>query len=192
MEQVPLPQLADSIWAAIEQQLDAGTADSGDNSPSGNPPDKGLPGASRLFYVLVPAAIIIATTWYFGGNKKTPADNKEQATPVIPAGKNTLQQDSTRQINAPAEKTKIPVMAIPDSAHTNPTTITFPGSLTDSALSSIVQIPPADTISIKKNNLLLSNRDTANVSSPPGKPKGIKGITAGDYKIVPDTTKKKN
>jgi hypothetical protein len=191
-EQVPLPQLADSIWATIEQQLDAGTADGGDNSPSGNPPGKGLPGAGKLLYVLVPAAVIIATAWYYWNNKKTPADNIQQTTPVIPADTSTVQQDSSGQLVTPNEKSKIPLTLFPDTVSTVTNTVDSPGRFIDSTSLNTIQIPPADTTNIQTSITPTINPDTANKAPQTRKPKGVKGINAGDYKIVSDTTKRKN
>ncbi|MGF2414323.1 MAG: hypothetical protein ACQUYJ_18460, partial [Ferruginibacter sp.] len=60
LEQLPVPDMMDSIWASIEMELDADLpSDDSDQSPSTNP-TKGLPGMSKGFYLSVLTAVIIA------------------------------------------------------------------------------------------------------------------------------------
>jgi hypothetical protein len=201
VEQTPVPDMADSIWAAIEQQLDAGAPDGpdgGDNTSSPKPPGKGMPGAGKLLYVLVPAAIIIATAWYFAGNKKTPTNKAEQITPVIPAKTTISAQDSVQQSSTPFKKNNPPLLLQPDNK-TLPNTADAPGILPYNRPDSLQTIffpgKQPDTASVKNNAPVIIPPDTATVSPPQKKPKGVKGITDSDYKIITtdkDSGKKKN
>lgn len=196
VEQVPVPDMADSIWATIEQQLDAGTPGGGEDTPSSNPPGKGLPGASKLLYVLVPAAIIVAT-WYFAGNKKAPANNTEQAVPVIPAETTITPQDSGQQEGTPLEKNNPPLFLQPDNKTLNNTgtPITVPGNRIDSFQNTGLPATQTDTTTVKNNNPVIILPDTATLLPLQKKPKGVKGIKDSDYKIIAsdkDSGKKKN
>ncbi len=196
VEQVPLPDMADSIWATIEQQLDAGTPDSGENSTSSTPPGKGLPGASKLLYVLVPAAIIVAT-FYFTGNKKTQPDKTEQVAPVLPAETAITPQDSGQQESTPLEKSNSPLFLQPDTKTLNNTGTPFivSGNGVDSFQNIGLPAAQADTTTVKNNNPAIILPDTATISPPQKKPKGVQGIKNSDYKIIAsdkDSGKKKN
>ena len=69
LDQMPVPDTADSIWASIELQLDADLpSDDADNTASKNP-TTGKPGMAKGFYFSL-LTVIVALIILYNDNKK--------------------------------------------------------------------------------------------------------------------------
>jgi hypothetical protein len=192
LDQIPVPDMADSIWASIEMQLDADLSLDNDDKPSDNPATA-KPGMGKGFYFSILSAIIIALVIIYKENKKQ--KNKNNALPVIPKTETVVPVlDSNQLIKDAVEKSS---NSMPDSSNRKDTTATpfNPGnrirfdSLTYQA---IPVAKPDSALQLLKNKAATPALDS--VSLPPiNKPKGVKGITDDDYKLKQskkDTTKK--
>jgi hypothetical protein len=182
LEQLPVPDMADSIWASIELQLDAGLpGDDGSNSPSNNP-TKGLPGMGKAIYFSIFCAIIIAIILIYKTNKNKATKKNNLPAPakteiIIPVA------DSSPLINSPAEKN---ANVTPKGINKKDTTATpfIPGKRISLDTLPVTALPAGqvDPGTAIKNKPPLPAFDS--VPLPPVvKPKGVKGITNDDYKI---------
>lgn len=193
-EQVAVPDMADSIWASIEEQLDAGTSPDDSNSgPSKTPPGKGLPGAGSLLTVLTIAAIAIALIWFFTRNKNETPEKIQQPS-ILPATEiSPPATDSNKVIDLrPAKNVPLqPVIANKDTLLPNDNyNMPFADTLNDVIIAPSIK---ADSVFVLGGNKPPVVVDTSSVMPPPKKPKGVKGISDNDYKIISgkkDSTKK--
>lgn len=170
LENIPVPDLSEMIWARIENELDADPGDGTDNNPpSPSSPAGGIMlGGTALLFII---ALII---YFLNKPNNTPQIDKVQTT--IPVQNNhpnlhdanvnvqpTITSTNKKQENIAGtqEPLKIPVtsqsiindsMPMPDVVRGNEIPLTLPKSM--------------DTI-------------------PPKKTRGVSGITNDDYKIVP-------
>jgi hypothetical protein len=182
LEQLPVPDMADSIWASIEMQLDADlSSDNSDQSPPQHP-TKGLPGMSKGFYLSILTAIIIAIVLIYKANKNHRMKNDNTPAPVKKEVVITV-ADSNQNSNLDAEKKRIDTLTVPikkDSMFNSfipGNRITF-----DSVSKQTFPSNKQDSSSTIKSKPLLPSLD----SIPPPlliKPRGIKGITDDDYKL---------
>jgi cell division protein FtsL len=180
LQQLPVPDMADGIWASIEMQLDADLS-SGDDDASPQKPTKRLPGMGKGFYLSVLAAVIVAIVLIYKANKNH--SNKSNSTPV-PAKIDTLTPvaGSDQSSNMPAQKkdsSKPTVVNKKDSSNS-----LIPGNRisVDSVGQLVVPFNKPDSSAVIKGKPLLPSFD----SVPPPlliKPRGVKGITDNDYRI---------
>lgn len=192
LEHAPLPELADSIWASIEVQLDIPLpGDSHTEPPAQNPPGKGLPGMGKLLYIAVPAVIIVAA-WYYLKNKKE--KKTEQISPVAPVPSNTGTIDSSNYFTIPDEKKNIPAPQKNDTSNRiNPGNVLQPVITFDTGQQFQPPSVIPDTAAGEKGIPVVTTKDTASLIPRGKKPKGVKGIKDSDYKIITekkDTAKK--
>jgi hypothetical protein len=183
LEQAPLPDLADSIWSSIELELDSpAPGDGGQEPPAQNPPGKGLPGAGKLIYAVIPALLITAAWLYF---KNKEQHQPQQNAPVIQAPADTLMADSTPVFIQPDQQSVSTGNAKKQTGNPRDTgAFSLQGLFSDSLFQPV--IPPAtqDSISMPPVNTTPVIKDTASKTAPPKKLRGVKGITDDDYKII--------
>ncbi|GAB2812374.1 hypothetical protein [Ferruginibacter profundus] len=193
LEQLPVPDMADSIWARIETQLDAGLSlDNDDNKPSGNPTTV-KPGMGKGFYFSILSAIIIALVIIYKENKKI--KNKNNTLPVIPKTETVVPvTDSSGPLQYPVEKNS---NTLPGSSKAKDSVADplHPGNkiIFDSLTQQAIPLAqPDSSLPMLKNKIAPPALDS--VTLPPiNKPRGVKGITDDDYKIrtgKKDSTKK--
>lgn len=181
LEQLPVPNMMDSIWASIEMQLDADLpSDDTERSPAQDTA-KGIPGMSKGLYWSVIAAVIIAIVLIYKASKN---DKKKNNNTPAPAKKEIVVPitDSNRNPNIRLEKntTVAPVANKKDST-INPF---IPGNRIsfDSLNQQLLPVNKTDSSATIKNKPLLPSFDS--LPPPPLiKPKGVKGITNDDYRI---------
>lgn len=168
LDQVPVPDMSDSIWASIEMQLDA-VVDTPDKKPVQKHTGKGWYGA---------AGIMVAATalfWYY--SHKDPAPGHTAPHKTIPAAEAPLPApDSTRMI----EKKVVPVKPLKikkDSPLLKDSISTEPVPVQD--------MPPVKTDSTAFHYDRIQGYHPDSISAKPKgkKPKGVGGITDDDYKI---------
>jgi hypothetical protein len=180
LEQLPVPDMADSIWADIAAQLDVPPAGDGGQGPA--QPGRGLPGMGKGFFVLCTAVAIVVALWLLIRTKNTAKENV--ALPTLPE---TVTVDTTSKNQpaiVPAEKKLPPVQVAPVKKDT--------AAALDTAARLRQQLNPAvdvDKPVRQPDSALLLNKsntkpvlDTA-AAPLPKKPKGVKGIGDNDYRI---------
>lgn len=188
LDQVPVPDMADGIWAGIAMQLDAGA---GSEAPAKKPSVKF---GGKGWYGLIGVAGIVALLWWYYGRlpqraippKALPAPAPVE-TPAVspPVAKPPTIRDSGKSSYRPPEKKIVP--AAPGEVKKD--TVLFHPVPKDSVR--------RDSSFLQKNRLPLPDVDlyTSPPSSrppssppplsppPPKKNRGVKGISSDDYKI---------
>ncbi len=179
LEALPLPNLENAIWSRIEAQLDIDMPT--DDGDGGNTPTPGSPSGSwwlkgtGLFILAV--AIISFFTLTKSKNENVPASNSGE---IIPSNSDSIAQEkpppdpiiqqTPTQIppSITSDNSKDPVISIDSNAST---TSIPPPIAKDSQ--QVVNSPPVSFTPI---------RDSGTTKK---KPRGVKGITDADYRIVP-------
>lgn len=182
---LPVPDMADSIWARIEVELDA---------PAADPVNKKQPkqkasskqGAGRLLHpgivAITAAAITLLAVWLFNKKKKTirnkpvPGLNEERKNPVL--------KNSDTAVPYPVIKRKPPETMAPAG---NNSFSNEPGSVLR-PIDNGTPILQRDAISNDSQAVKLSAdkpvTDPLKTVIPSGKPGGVKGLSDSDYKII--------
>jgi len=171
LDEIPVPDMADSIWASIEMQLDAVPA-SPDNTPQ---PKKTIKFNGKGWYGIAGVAAVSATLWWYTSHKE---HTTEKTTPVItvPAPQAPIVDSSTSV--PPVEKQLLP------SVKPKKDTVEFIKALPniDSTAHEVLPAPKADSQLLKYQSIFIPTRDSASMP-PPKKSRGVKGISEDDYKI---------
>lgn len=187
---LPVPDLADQIWAAIEQELDL-DAPSNDGEPGGNQP---TPKPTSPTPVPMPYLIIIATAAIiaiaFGLYKVTRQPNTMPATPTpipaqAPPGSN-LPPDNSSTIPLPESKgTGVTVKNSPLQTPRTPQDVSIP--LPDMSQQAI-SLTLADSSGNQAVSPLIKSAqspDSITVPQiPPKRPRGVSNISDSDYKLI--------
>jgi hypothetical protein len=192
VQQVPVPDMADSIWAAIEQELDKGTpGDDGGNQPSSPKGGGGSPLPGLYAYItggIVIGAILL--TYVLTNTKKETTTNEPSPTIIIPQEsiQRDIDKDSTAALpvkNNPASVFYNDVRKPDSNTVLSPFQQTSP--LFDSLLNQQAGRIQNDSAGNKINSLVntVTKPDSIAIDKgvPPKKSKGVKGITDDDYKI---------
>lgn len=171
LEAIPLPDMADAIWARIENQLDIDmpTDEGGGNSTPDAPSGFGWIGGSALF------VFTVALVSFFIFN-----NNKQSISPVT--NSNSTQNDSA--FNKPSVPDPVTVQT-PAAATSIHKTVNNPAlSGADSLYQQQVVQPTADSMQqlSKTPALNLPSQDT---TPPKKRTRGVSGITDQDYRIEP-------
>jgi len=182
LDQVPVPDMADSIWASIEMQLDV-DANTPDNTST---PKKATKFKGKGWYGFAGAATIAVSLWWFTSHTDhTP----EKATPVPPS---------------PA--IEIPV-TIPDSVSNKPVerkpiVPVFPKKDTVSIIDILPVVPEFDSTTrqvlppakpdsqVEKYRRAFPPVVDSVSTRPTKKSRGVTGITEDDYRLSVDSTHK--
>ena len=180
LHSIPIPDMADAIWARVEAQLDidlpTGDGGSAPQSPSSGP---GIIGWGLSVFVVVLISLFLL---YKNNSKTSPIHNSATPNQQInePVEKNAdppeqdvreIRRSITTTGQAPVDNATIKQ----DSVGANPIVINTPLKV-DSVTRDIVQTPvvsssPKDTIATGK------------------KKKGVSGLSESDYRIVPKKDK---
>ena len=185
LQALPLPDMADAIWARIEAQLDVDMPP--DNNPGGgNAPNFPTGGIAWGGISLIVVAVLYL---FFSQTKKTdiPQNLPASTTPVTT-------QPVTTPANSPPS-INMPVNATPAGTSTGPATNGLPTPLLDSnTTTSVAQplftdstvlqeaAPPPTAIAPAKTDTVATVK----------KGRGVSGITDNDYRIVPKKDSSKN
>ena len=179
LENIPVPDLSELIWARIENELDTDPGDSSDNNPpSPSSPTGGimLGGTALLF--------IMALTFYF-------LTKKPNDIPQIDKVQTTLPVQNNNQVNSPG-------------TNANVQTNTRPGNIKQENIadtSTQVEIPfTSQSIvndSIVKTEIAQGNEIPLTLPKtmdtiPVKKTRGVTNISNDDYKIVPKNDSSRN
>jgi hypothetical protein len=187
LEQVSLPNLQDAIWLRIEQQLDLDmpTDEGGPDAPDA----PSAPDWTNLLYKAGPFAVIVAlVTIFFINKNNTPRNRPANNINTVPAA---------RQVEPASNPGAGPPVQNQGNAAANKPTAKFPVATKEpltQPVDSIAQ-PPALAISqppavdsVQQAAPILAQADAQEqktVPPPQKKPRGVKGISASDYRLVP-------
>lgn len=191
IQQSPVPDMADAIWANIELELDKDLPDNpGNEPPSSTPGGGGAPGISFYFYIVTGVVITaLVLTFVLLQDKDKPVqpsalpplrEAPAENTPVID---NSLPPPPTRQGSTPLIIPRI------DSSNTRAADPIINRSFADSLFNQPVGRMTSDSVTIKDNARLgapvtLAIDSAMKQKEIPGKkPRGVPGITDDDYKI---------
>lgn len=175
LEQIPLPDLVEAIWARIETELDSDLPEDDGNDP-GAGPRGGIFGGKGLFVFL---SALIMTFFFYPNNK----NQNIESNLVLPG------------IETSAPVIKPPDEPIPIKSRANRSV--SPKNLPIDTTSSIAPVftqqaaePPAVSLddSIRSNvpSLVVTPAPIAGKdSTDKKKSRGVKGLSDGDYRIVP-------
>lgn len=182
LNQLPIPDLREAIWARIEGELDADmpTDDGGDTPPSSPRGGQVLP------YALPGIVVIIIALFLIKINKQNSKPNKIPAT--TPATQTII---TTPAASPPPIDTKA---IIPDKKNpvvypgTNVPISTVPNSTDSSSVPVADIIPPVTDNTNQQAPPLVQappSQTQKTDSLAPKKKRGVSGITNDDYRITP-------
>ncbi len=192
VEGMSVPDKIDSIWADIEAQLDASAppeGGEGDPHPAPTQPVKGLPGLGNGlgFFFTTATVIAIAFFWIYTSNKKEIIPAKREAAPAIDK-KSSEGVGVSGQLHQTPEKKLFqvndPVIIKSPILPARVESIKKTNKI-DSLLNPSLPDRKADTMVKRADNLIKSPvMDSLKLIPGFKKPKGVKGITDDDYKII--------
>ncbi len=186
MQQLPIPDMADPIWASIELQLDADIPGDGEgNSPSPEPSGKGGTGFGNKLYFLITTTIIIAgLVWIITGKKKDTSADKKSPDTTITGPPSVVADSGASEIFIAPENNK--ATSLPVLIPNNNQQASFVDSI--KTIADSLNSTPQNILLIKDSIAakILPVADSLSVTPAPKKPKGVKGISNADYKIVSD------
>lgn len=187
LQQLPVPDMADAIWARIEQQLDVEMpVDQPGDSHDGN---SSLPGfrfpGSIIFYIFF--AALVSVIFYLN----RPDQHKETPTiplsnPItVPTAEDQLPKTNpspTRQAETIyTDKADLPLDHIIENTATEKEQPVITNQVVEAKENETVkkqEIPPLIETVQKKTTASIQD-------SVPRKIRGVKGITSNDYRIAP-------
>ena len=170
LENIPVPDLSEMIWARIENELDADPGDGTDNNPpSPSSPAGGimLGGTALLF--------IIALIIYFL--------NKPNNTPQIDKVQTTIPVQNNHPNLPPASVNVLPTITSTNKKQENVAGTQEPLENPVTSQTTINDSMPMPDV-VRGNEIPLTLPKTMD-TIPPKKTRGVSGITNDDYKIVP-------
>jgi len=185
LEQAPVPDMADAIWARITIQLDEdSTGDDNNNTPPSDPKTPATLLLKQISWVVLFAITIMIITRNWNRVKNNPAPQPVvlpvQTAPSVPGPQDKKALPVIQQQSRSGSSTTSPGSI--DSVHPQPFT-RLPGAVTISNLDSLQKTTPG------VKSPFLTPRLTIDSLLPPTH-KGVKGIVDDDYRIVPDTATK--
>lgn len=196
LDQVPVPDMADSIWSNIEMQLDA-PADAPAKKPS-------LKYKGRGWYGLLGVTAVVALLWWYYDHKSHSPENTrppKTLTPTnqLPPVESPGNADSDTSMS-PLQKKSIPPAPAKLPKDTMSLHYIPKDSVRVDSVAKQILTPPAnlDSAHLQKDKVSLPDVDLYQVlpspALPPKKHRGVKGITSDDYKISAskDSARKKN
>jgi hypothetical protein len=177
LQQLPLPNLEDAIWARVKAQLDLDlpTDDGGNGGPDAPAGSGSTWGAGVFLFVAAIVAVFLLHK-----------NETQQPSPAAPV------QNSTT-ISSPAQQPAADSTQTRRGVSTSPAQTIRPGDQPVSAALS----PPGDSVSIaplpvlpsvdsqQRTTLVLPPPILADTTRPKPKTKGVRGLTDADYRIVP-------
>ena len=183
LDQVPVPDMADSIWSAIDTQLDAPT-DASTDTPK-NKTARKIKG--KGWYGFLGTITVVTLLWWgYNHMNHTPPQNKPPQN-IQPATKDSSAAADTSTVINPVKKKNMPVKpVIIKKDSTSLHDIPIKGAVVDSV--SKQTLPPVHIDSpLHINNVPLPHVDSVRNNPPPGRKKG-KGVKINndDYKISAD------
>lgn len=179
LAELPVPDMADAIWAGIDAHLK--------NDPpqdSSNTPPKPSGGLNTIGWVITGVAVVVVTAlviWLNSGNKNQKNNIVPPQQEIKPLQRDSITDDSV--VQQPVMK-KTPVIPAPTSIFPDEPLLK-PDSLINHPAPSIVIPALQDTT--KNFTLPIPNQPklpllTPDTTKPKGK--GVKGLSDSDYKLL--------
>lgn len=200
IQQAPVANMADAIWATIAQELDKDLPDDPGTEPPSSPTGGGAAPAKPFHFYFATGVVVTAlvTTFILTKNNKPTQPSlapstQEQKTNEEPVRGDTL--STTRQYNSPTVSGHIPKRDSSQGASALTPLFTIPDSLLDQPVGRLA----SDSASIKENAgigapvVIALDSAIRQAETPTKKPRGLPGITDDDYKLrmeKKDSTKK--
>lgn len=175
LQTLPVPDMADAIWARIEQQLDL---DMPTENTDGNPPTPASPSGGWRLLLLSATIVMIAAIAYLIIAKKPESPiplREETSQQVNPFADSTIDLPASRLTAPSAKKGASPQKQEPDQPVASPSL--------DSGQRFVFSPNRQDTVP-KVNVPPLLNRPEADTPKIK-RPRGVSGISDTDYKIAP-------
>ncbi|NML39943.1 hypothetical protein HHL17_22270 [Chitinophaga sp. G-6-1-13] len=210
LNQVPVPDMADSIWASIELQLDAvadtpddhSSDDAKDNQQTDNHPTENntaqytaakksiVKYLSKGWYGFAGAAAAASALWWYTSHQ-APAPEKTAPVKAVPETHAPAPPDSSATVT-PAETQPVPANKKKDSVSLM-NVLSRVAPPPDSSARQVSPPPVVDSPAIQHQRYLPLVTDSVQ-AVPVKKPRGVKGITEDDYRISvqKDSSGKKN
>jgi hypothetical protein len=178
LEQLPVPDMADAIWNRIREQLDTDMPSGDHNPPPPAPPRPTRPGRGRWGLLAAVAVLfLIYTINKQHQNTSTPPQIPAPARSdsLSPAPEPGIQASPGKKPGTVRQQMITPLDSLPGNT---------PAPMPDNAPP---VLPPLDSIALPPPAPVINNAapPKAKDSLPVRKPKGVRGITDSDYKIVP-------
>jgi len=196
LDQVPVPDMADSIWSGIEMQLDA-VADNPDKKTSPRYKGKGWYG----FLGITATVTLLCVLWWHYSHKNHAPKNAAPPLKTLLAPKDSSPvRDSGNPIRnikkkeTPAAPVNVEVAPItPEKDTLSLDKIPAQDINLDSLFRQHLPVK-IDSSVLQNNKVLFPPIDSTGIKLPGKKPKGVKGITSEDYRlsVKKDSTKKEN
>ena len=175
LQNLPVPDMADAIWARIEQQLDL---DMPTDDPDGNPPAPTSPSGGWKLPLVSASILLIAAIAYLliakkpespiPVNKETPQQGRSVADTIVLVPDLSQPDPVEKQMASP--QTSFPILP-----ETSP--------VTDTGQRMVFSPRKQDTLPLISAPPLL-NRPAAD-SPKTKRPRGVSGLSDADYKIAP-------
>lgn len=182
---LPIPDMADAIWANIELGLDAVLDDNGvdQQALSDKSPANSLTTATKIWLGIITMATIVALIIVFTKNNSKEKTAEPKDVPSI------LQDEIKKQKKNPhSDKTNdIPGIKsiIPYQQKKNDSTQLMKPSFTDSVFKGLLKKDGDDSSVVVNKPATIAMHDSITIIPPAiKKPRGVKGIGDGDYKIT--------
>jgi hypothetical protein len=187
LDALPLPDMADVIWADIAAQLDVDLPGGDDAPPPGNPPTGGgTTWATGIKLAIGAAGIALVAYWL------TQLQNPSlQSSPAqsIPAEQKVIVDDTAQPVQ-PVTNNPNAISPVKNQPPTNDN-IQLDNPAPLPMMADSLRLQPVDVAPIKMDSTTAPANTPPLVLPPPGKKKrGTQGIKDSDYKLVPgkDTT----
>jgi hypothetical protein len=181
-EQQPLPDMADAIWAAVSTGLNALPSPAGEGPGGPATPAAKSISAWHFVWYGIGVAVIVAMAVLIWWNRQPgrPLPQKHQPVPARSTPANQPLKESRHNDSIRLKPSGTPFVP---SKKEKPMFIDSTRRLNDTPL--INRSPAAIQITPPRLPSIIVS-DTASTALPPAKkPRGVKGITDSDYKIVP-------
>lgn len=184
--QLPVPDMADAIWAKIELELDAtpGT-DGGDHQmPTEVLPANVMTAATKLWLIIIAVAVITALIILFTKNKSDHPVDENNIPAVIQEPEKKQEPDSVATIinNNPGAGAVAPFQPVQQKTGNVLPPVLSP-VFNDSIFNEPLKNNRSDSaVSVNKLPVIIK-RDSSATIPPFKKPRGVKGIEDSDYKI---------
>lgn len=183
--QVPVPDMADAIWASIEAQLDAAPGDEGDGHQAASeklPANRLTPGNKMLLLIISIAAIVVLLLLFTKnshkktGEKKIPVQQEQEKQPAKNRVIDTVSDiSSARELVSPGQYQPVKDAFAP---------VIIRPAEKDSISNQPFKNIPDDSVAAPGRIPLVIQRDSVTTLPPPSKkPRGVQGIEDSDYKI---------
>ncbi|HVI47326.1 MAG TPA: hypothetical protein VM802_20780 [Chitinophaga sp.] len=184
LDQIPVPDMADSIWASIDMQLDA-VADTPDNNPDNTAGEENIikyDGKGWYGFAAVTAAA--ASMWWYT-HREHPVPEKVSPVKAVPAIQAPVQAADSNTTIKPVEMKPPPIAPPKVKADTisGKDAVSAVAPETDSAAERMLPWIKVDSLVKPHHKVYMPVIDSVNIPPPVRKTRGVKGITADDYRI---------